>query len=125
MFIKKIYQYYADELEADVIVSDGNFELLCYALYCENFEGDTDFSLLPFGCRNVMTNDERVCRVIKLEESHFAYKLQGKLIDINDRNEGTIQIGSIIIDEIKYIPKDIKVGEYIECDTTRIDICKT
>ncbi len=122
MYIKKIVKYYEDELEADVIVTDGSYELLCYALSCENQVGDTDFSLSPFGCSDVITSDEKKYKITKLKDGYFSYKLQGKLIDINERYEGIMQIGSIVICEISGIPKDINVGEYIEFTVVRLDI---
>lgn len=36
MWIKQIINYDKDEVESDVIVTDGKFEMTCYVLYCEN-----------------------------------------------------------------------------------------
>ena len=129
MYIKKIFKCYEDYPEADVLVSDGEFELLCYALFYDNKEGDTNFTLSAmmdgdnslFANASVMTSEEKGYKVQKLDDGYFSYKLQGKLIDIEKEN-GTVQIGSLIIHDVAPIPRDIKVGEFVEFKVMRIDL---
>ena len=121
MYIKEIIKYNEDEPSAgaEVIVSDGKFDLLCYAYSSEHNVGDTNFTLSTFCDNDIMTSDEREYKIQQLEDGY--YKLQGKLITI-DKDNGTVQIGSIIIHDLRCIPKDIKVGEFIEFTVRRLDI---
>ena len=123
MFIKEIKKCYEDEpyTDAEIIVSDGEFDLLCYAWRCENNVGDTNFTISAFDSDNIMTSDQREYKIQKIKDGSFAYKLQGKLINI-EKDDGTVQIGSIIINNVGWIPRDIKVGEYIEFTVRRLDV---
>ena len=121
MWIKQIIKYYEGDVEADVIVTDGRFELMCYALYCENNVGDVDFTLTPFDCGDVMTSEVNEYRIQKLESGYYDYKLQGKLIAV-EKDVGTVQIGGIIISGVRCIPKDICVGEYVEFTVIRLEL---
>ena len=121
MYIKKIFKSYEDYPEADVLVSDGEFELLCYALFYDNKEGDTNFTLSPLmGESDIMTCD-REYKIQKLDDGYYAYKLQGKLIAL-EKDNGIVQIGSLIIHDVGWIPRDIKVGEFVEFEVMRIDL---
>ncbi len=123
MYIKKIEKYDEDEpyTDASIIVSDGEFDLLCYTCPCAYNVGDTDFTITAFECDNIMISGKREYKIQKLKDSLYAYKLQGKLINIDD-DEGVVQIGSIIINTVSWIPRDIKVGDYIEFTVIRLDI---
>lgn len=109
------------------MVSDGEFELLCYALFYDNQEGDTNFTLSAMmgGNRsllanaNVVTCDEKEYKIQK--NGYFSYKLQGKLISV-ENDKGTVQIGSLIINDVGWIPRDIKVGEFVKFEVARIDL---
>lgn len=120
MWIKQIDMWDDDEIEADVTVTDGKFELTCYALYCENSVGDVDFTLSPFDCGDVMTSEDKEYRIQKLESGNYDYKLQGKLIAV-EKDIGTVQIGGIVISNVRYVPKDIRVGEFVEFTAVRIE----
>ena len=121
MYIKNILYY--DDLsgEADIIVTDGTFDLICFAWNFESEVGDTSFTLTPFECSDVMTSEDTEYLVQKLEGERYEYKLQGKLIDV-EKDIGTVQIGGIIIKDIRYIPKDIKIGEYVEFKIFRMEL---
>ena len=121
MCIKKIFKCYEDYPEADVLVSDGEYELLCYALFYDNQEGDTNFTLSPLrGEADIMTCDRKY-KIQKLDDGYYSYKLQGKLINVEDCI-GTVQIGSIIISDVSWVPRDIKIGEFIEFTVSRLDV---
>ncbi len=123
MYIKEIEKY--DEngpyTDANIIVSDGEFDLLCYTCPCVYNVGDTDFTITAFECDNITISNKREYKIQKSKDSFYAYKLQGQLINIDD-DEGVVQIGSIIINAVNWIPRDIKVGEFIEFTVIRLDI---
>ena len=52
------------------------------------------------------------------KDGYYAYKLQGKLVDIKKR---LMIIGKIVIELEDNIPKDIK-NEFVELNVMRIDL---
>ena len=91
------------ENEASVVVTDGKFELICYAY--------------PFN-ENVMIAYEPKYEVIKLAD-FYSYKLQGKIIDIEKQ---IVTVGDIPMEIDGYIPKDIVNGDYVEFECVHIDL---
>ncbi len=118
MYIKEIKDYYQSGMEADVIVSDGEFEILCYV---QPFSGkqNIDFDLCPLDYSEIMTATKNEYSIEKLETGFYDYFLRGKLINLE---KGLVQIGGIIIKGIRYLPKDIREGEYIEFSVERMDL---
>lgn len=114
MYIKS-YSYYG-ESEASIEVTDGKYELICYA-YPFDIKIKT-FSLNTFLAKNIMIAREHEFKINKLQD-YYSYKLQGKLLDA-ERN--LFAIGDIIIKLDGYIPKDIINGDYIELECVRIDL---
>ena len=53
------------------------------------------------------------------KDGYYAYKLQGKLVDIKKR---LMIIGKIVIELEDNIPKDIKENEFVELNVMRIDL---
>lgn len=118
MFIKEIKDYYKAGAEADIIVSDDELEILCYA---QPFSGkyNVDFVLCPLDYSDIMTATKNEYSIEKLETGFYDYFLRGKLINLE---KGLVQIGGIIIKGIRYLPKDIREGEYIEFSVERMDL---
>ncbi len=120
MYIKKIIDYDADSQEGDVIVTDGKFEIKCFAI---DFSGrcDVSFNLSAFGCYDIMTASNNEYVVKKLESERLEYFLQGKLLNVN-ADEGIVKIGELLIKDVGWIPKDIKEGEFIELSVDQIEL---
>lgn len=109
-----------EALEAEVTLTDGKFELICFS---QPFNYDlNDFIKTYVYCyetNNVLIEDVREFEVNKLN-STFAYKLAGELIN---KEECVVAIGDIrIIIEKDKLPGDVKVGDYISFNCKRIDI---
>ena len=117
MLIKTIREYDEEAKEADVVVSDGQHEILCYAQPFEN--NNTSFVLLAFDDDNIMRALKNTYVVEKSKEDHYGYKLQGKLVDLKKR---LVAIGDIVIELGNGIPKDIKENEFIEFTVVRVDL---
>lgn len=117
MFIKKVIDYDQDAFEADLIVSDGTFDLLCYAQPFDIADIDEPFELTPLDYSDVMTCEERYV-VEKTNDSYYSHRVQGKLLDFD---KGIVAVGSIIIQDVSVIPKDIKAGQFIEFTCSRFD----
>ena len=118
MFIKEIKDYYKAGAEADIIVSDDELEILCYA---QPFSGkyNVDFVLCPLDYSDIMTASKNEYLVEKLNTGFYDYFLRGKLLDVE---KGLVQVGGITLQGLRYMPKDIRQGEYIEFSVARIDL---
>ena len=119
MFIKRIDSFDNDSGEADLIVTDGIHELLCY---CCPFENESEIMpniklIESFLCENIMRVDDKEYLIVK-HKSFYSYHLQGQVLDINKH---IVCIGKIIINLDRPLPKDIKNGDFIEFDVLRLD----
>lgn len=115
MYIKSVD--FDGEQEADILVSDGKYEILCYALPYSAGDKEKDFTLSVFMSENVM-------RALKNEYSaektdgYYGYKLTGRLFDLKNR---LVAVGGIVIELENNIPKDIAENEFVEFEVGRID----
>lgn len=116
MYIQNIVNYDEDAQEASIIVTDGVAKILCYAQPFTNRA--SQFVLSAFMCKDIMSCNNGEYSIKKIDQGAFAYKLQGKLIDVE---KGIVQIGDLFIEDVKFIPKDISNGTFIEFTTMRID----
>lgn len=115
MLIKAVQ--FDGENEAEVLVSDGNYEILCYAYPYYNKNGE--FTLSTFMSGNVMRALQNEYSVKKTEDGYFSYKLTGRLFDLKNR---LAAVGEIVIELENNIPKDIEENEFIGFDVMRIDL---
>lgn len=111
-----VCDYDEDAQEADILVSDGNFSVLCYAH--PFVTGDAKFELICFMAEDIMRAPDNTCYVEKSEDGYYAYKMCGRIIDLS---KGLVAVGDIVLEIADYIPKDIEEGEYIEFTVVRID----
>lgn len=118
MFIKAIKDYDADSGEAELIVSDGTYELLCYCHPCENANIGAEIIVVSsLFAEDIMRIDSKEYLIAKGED-YFSYHLQGKVVD---RQKPIIAIGDIKIQLDKPIAKDIQVDEFVEFYVYRLD----
>lgn len=118
MYIKQIVSIDKYIGEADVIVSDGLYDLLCYNYQSAKLalKMDVDeLSILFAG--NIMKSSNPNYFINKLSD-YYAYHLQGKVADINIP---TIIIGNLKIYLDNMLPNDIREGDFVEFDAQRID----
>ena len=116
MYIKNIKEYDIEANEAEIIVSDGYYEILCYAQPFEKKDGQ--FTLLGFMAKDIRKSLNNNYLIEKDLTNYFAYKLQGKLINVKN---GLVAIGEIIIRIEERIPNDIRENDFIEFTVLRID----
>lgn len=119
MFIKCIYDFDDFSGEADLIVSDGTYQLICY---CSDFQ--KGFKTIPevkeidsFMCENIMRVYTDKYLIIK-EKEYYSYHLQGKVLDVEKK---LIRVGNIIINLDAQIPYDINIQDFVEFDVARLD----
>ena len=118
MFVKKIYNFDEDSGEADLIVSDGIYDVICF---CSLFQ--YELQVMPkikeiesFMCDRIMRVNDKNYLIDK--KSYYSYHLQGRVLDID---KCIVSIGNIIVKLDKQMPKDIKNYEFIEFDVVRLD----
>ena len=119
MFIKKVENF--DGIEADVIISDGHYEMKCY-YYClplskEVVVGQNVKEIYALLVRDIVRVNNDNILVIK-ESDYYSYTLQGQVTSIE---KPTIGIGEITIILDSSFPKDITIGEYVKLEVKRLD----
>lgn len=119
MFIKCINDFDDFSGEADLIVSDQTYQLICY---CSDYQ--KEFKTIPnikeiesFMCENIMKTYTDEYLIIK-KKDYYSYHLQGKVLDVDKK---IICIGNIIIKLDAQIPFDINAQDFVEFDVTRLD----
>ncbi|MEG1002724.1 MAG: hypothetical protein RSF37_04915 [Clostridium sp.] len=120
VIISKISIISETSLEAEVTITDGFNELVCFSQPC-NFKLNQKL-IEPVYCFNnkqVVRYSGNEYQIEKLKEP-LAYNLVGKLID---KKNCLIKIGEISLQLEEYsIPKDVLENEYIRFYCQRIDI---
>ena len=117
MFIKQIID--CDELsgEMDIIISDGEYDLLCYCTQSNSLTPSKIKEIETFLSDKIMiaySNDY----FIKKTDSYYSYHLQGKVLE---NNPPMVEIGKLQIVLDTALPKDIKQNDYVEFHVERID----
>nr|WP_223251658.1 hypothetical protein [Bacillus sp. LLTC93] len=117
--IKKINWISQEASEAEVIVTDGELEIMCFAQplnYLEESE-----LLEPIYCLNVsdlVKVEMTEYRIEKLDDN-FSYRFIGQLIDKHDEK---VKIGELLLELDNNLPGDIAEGDFISFSCQRLDI---
>lgn len=116
----KVLDFDADAREADILITDGSFSIMCFAPNCEDISCIETLKskgmLITFLADNIYRVDLHECSVIKNAKGYYSYDLIGKRTENNSLAIGSIEI---IID--KPFPGDIAVGEYVRLSCCRVD----
>jgi len=119
MYIKNILNYDDFSGEADIIVTDGVYEIMCYCHPIDNPRANKSVkSIVAFLAENIMTEPHEKPMVKKTDESYYSYCLVGNVIN---REKCLISIGELIIELDGYLPGDIKVGDMVKLTAARMD----
>lgn len=119
MHIQTVLHFDKEGRKAEVIVSDGEYELLCYAFPIAAVEiGMPVSGLSGFSCSDVVRAENPYCAVTKLP-SYFAYHMTGILFSKQKR---TVRVGGLEISMDAHIPNDLSDGEYVSFDVQRVDL---
>lgn len=118
MFVHEIKEYDKFSYEADIIISDGKYSLLCYCYPTEMPKiGETIKKITSLFAKNIVKVYNNNFKIEKLID-YYSYHLQGEVIDIVNPK---IRIGNLEIDLDVPFPKDIKKSEYVELSVDRLD----
>lgn len=121
MFIKSIIWIDEKEKEAEVVVSDGVFEILCFSHPFTMKDNEIwDGPLNSLDVENIVYSENQNQFVKKDNNSAFGYTICGKFMGGEDNR---VLIGDINISlEDAYIPSDILKGDFIEFNVMRFSI---
>lgn len=118
MYIREIVEYYRDDNEAEVLVSDGSFDLVCYLFPAKNLQvGQVVEVIYAFNCSNIVINSAGEYHVEK-KGGYYSYVLTAKVVD---RKNQLVIIGDLLIRIDVAIPADIMDGQYISFSVLRLD----
>lgn len=120
MFVKSINWIDEDSQEAEIIVSDGCIEVICFSHPLKKgINSVLEDSIHCFDAENVVLAQEQSVYVNK-SNNHFAYSLRGKLVDKKNK---LVHLGDIILClEDAYISNGIPESSYVEFDVSRLDL---
>lgn len=117
-FIKKIIWLNEDIKEAEVEIEGSEISIVCFSCPLKWQEEETfnDF-IHCYNIENIVLSNSRKPMVNRFQNS-FKYNIVAKLIENN-----IVEVEDLLIKvPAGFIPKDIKLGAYIEFDVSRLDI---
>lgn len=119
--IDKIEWLSEEAREAEVYISDENFDIICFACPLDQDMGDeVPLPLYTLHAEHIyLLKDEDVFSVEK-EGTGFSYSLSGCVID---KENNQIKVGEFILELDSPLPGDIGIGDYVSFVCARIDIC--
>ncbi len=118
MFVKEIIAYDAFSQEADIIVSDNIYNIICYCHPADNNILGTEVKeIVSLFATEIIRSDTNEYFIYK-DTQPYSYYVSGQVID---SKKPQISIGQIIITLDHPLPKDIKIGEYVTLKVDRFD----
>lgn len=97
MKIKEILNYDMDSKEADILVSDGLHDILCYSFM---FENKQNFCLVANSPSNIVMAEKNFYLIDNIQQ--YEYTLQGEII-IDEDFPGDLKISDFINFSVKSI----------------------
>ncbi|MDD7886036.1 hypothetical protein [Flavivirga sp. 57AJ16] len=118
--IKKINWISESAKEAEVLLTDGTFDILCYSQPFEYDIENHDFeTIYLFSVSNILIIDNERKSLVKKLNNSYDYEFSGEVIE---RNNNRIRVGEFVLELDFPLPKDIKEGEYVSLYCERVDI---
>jgi hypothetical protein len=117
--IDKINWLSEEAKEAEVCLSDGKFNIICFSHPFDQAIGETvSLPLHALNADEIYKLDEGMASV-KKEMTAFGYKLSGYVIN---KNSGQVKIGEFIIQLDVPLPNDVETNQYVTFVCDRIDL---
>lgn len=118
IFVKKIEWIDIDTKEADVTLSDNQYELVCFLdEFFGKIGGKFDDMLYAIVDGDVYKSEDNLFLVKHL--NNFEYFIIAKIFD---KTRNIAQVGEFLINIGGGIPNDLENGEFVEFRARRIDI---
>ena len=106
--------------EAEVVVTDGQYQCLAYCHPCELSVGDSIRGRLHiFEHGNICASKKTSCSITR--QRRTGYFDQWFVARVEDRATGIVRVGRLCFDGLRF-PGDIKNGELVEFAAARVDI---
>ena len=118
MLISSIKHRSNQDKEADILVTDGEYQLLCYAQPFSLEECQTEVAALyAFGCENIEKSENCAVNIVE-QTDYYAYELSAEVLS---KVEQTVKLGQLVLHLDATIPGDIQNGDYVTFRLQRID----
>lgn len=118
MYISDIKHWDKRDKEADVIVTDGQYQLLCYANPVQSIQCREQVAgLFSFGCENIVKSEHCAVNIVK-QTDYYAYELSAEVLS---KVEGTVKMGQLVLQLDAPVPGDVQTGDYVTFKVQRID----
>lgn len=119
MVIKKIIWICKEADEADLYITDGEYECIAFSQPCAYHEGQIlRYPLLAFVTKNLMLSYEDKVQFIKTLDSPLSYRCIAEVVDEANR---LVKIGKFYLYLDANIPIGCSRGKIVEFDCGRID----
>ena len=118
MQISSIKHWSNQDKEADILVTDGEYQLLCYARPFSWKECQTEVAALyAFGCGNIVKSENCAVKISK-QMDYYAYELSAEVLS---KVERTVKLGQLVLHLDAALPGDVQNGDYVTFRLQRID----
>lgn len=118
LIIKEIAWINKEIGEADVVVTDGTYEIICFAHPFSQKKGEEVRGILSIFEHFSLTRSNITEYVTK----HLGNGKYFFVASLLDKTKGIVQIGQIHIHDIEGVPEEIAEGEYVQFIAPRIDL---
>lgn len=118
MYISNILYFDVSDNEADIIVSDGNYQMLCYAFPARSLKiGQCVKEIYCFACSSTIKAKDCLYDIVKLPD-FYAYFLTGRILS---KSHHTVIIGNITMHLDIPFHNDMRNGDYVSFRVQRLD----
>ncbi|MVW83197.1 hypothetical protein FCL51_11775 [Elizabethkingia anophelis] len=119
--VNKIEWLSKEANEAEVYLSDDNFNIICFAHPFDKNIGDLITQpLYTLNTKEVdKLSDEDKIFMVESNGDNFEYRLTGQVIN---KENNYIRIGDFTISLDISLPNDIEEGDFISCTCDRVDL---
>src|SRR5699024_481657 len=120
MKVKRIDWLSPEASEAEIVITDGEFDLTCFSQPFKYQLGSIlNEPIYSFDVSAIAKSNKNIYKAEKLDDN-FAYRLTGKLLD---KQKGKVIIGNFIIElDNEVLPGDIEENDFIIFSSSRLDI---
>jgi len=120
MFIKSVEWIDKDSQEAEIIVSDGEFDILCFSHpFTKNINDKLSEPIFCFDATDIMITDESQL-LANRDGNSYRYFVRGKLFD---KSKKIVKLGELTLCiEDSYVPTDILENSFIEFSVSRFNL---
>ena len=118
MKVKQINWIDKESKEAEVLLSNGIYDLICFAHPFLNSIGEKLTSILVSFEDKIFVSQKKNFLIEKNGSDNFSYFIRGKVIDAKNN---IVEIGDIKI-ELTELPSDLDNNDFVEGVIERIDL---